>query len=563
MLSVNRISKSFGLNKLFDEVTFNVSAGDRFGLVGPNGCGKTTLLKIIQGLEKADAGSIRFFPSDLRIGYQPQAFLFEPGETLGEFMDRMLPSLEMASHRLSVLAEELVHQPDSEDIHRAYDDALEQLQRAGETAGSSREVLSRLGLGGLVQETPVAHMSGGQKTRLALAGVILSNPTLLILDEPTNHLDLDMLEWLENWLVQFRGGILLVSHDRVFLDRVVTGILDLDPIAQRLKVYPGSYSTYLDAKAAELEQQWQTYTDQQDEIARLKRAAGAVRSRAKFHKGGKADPTQTDGLAAGFFADRSLETIRRAKSIEKRVEHLLTDERVDRPASQWQMHMIFNDLPSNGRDVLGLEDLTVGYEDKTLLNNIRLTIRHGERVALAGPNGCGKTTLVRTIAGQIEPISGKVRIGSGVKVGYMAQEQEGLDGKLNAVETIQQAGGPGESQIRQFLSYYLLTGDDVFLPVERLSYGERARLMLAVLTAQGCNFLLLDEPINHLDIPSRTRFEEALGAYQGTVLAVVHDRFFIQSYATVLWEVREGRIYSEVYSEKGSGKNRLPMSGKE
>lgn len=541
MLSVNRVSKSYGLHTLFEEVTFSLQAVERLGLVGLNGCGKTTLLRVILGLEQADGGSIRFVPG-VRVGYLAQGFEFETGETIEGFLDRMLPGLGGASDRLAFLAERLAQQPEVLEIQLAYDAALGEVQRAAEYAGFSQEVLTKLGLNELSPDMSAAHLSGGQKTRLALAGVLLSDPQMLVLDEPTNHLDLDMLEWLEGWLGQFEGGMLVVSHDRVFLDRIATSILELDAAAKRVKVYVGGYSHYLEAKVDELERQWQAYSDQQEEIARLRMAAMAVRSRARFHKGGKADPSKTDGLSAGFFADRSLETVRRAKTIEKRVEHLLTDGRVERPQKEARLRMTFNHLSPSGRDVAVLEHLTVGYEGAALLQDLNLTIRYGQRVALAGPNGCGKTTLLRTITGEIKPLTGEVQIGSGVKIGFMAQEQEGLDGNPNAFETIRRTTALPESQIRSFLARYLFRGDEVFTPVEKLSHGERARLLLAAFAARGCNFLLLDEPVNHLDIPSRNRFEEVLNTFEGTVLAVTHDRYFIQSFATILWEARDGSI---------------------
>lgn len=541
MLSVNRISKSFGLQIVFEEVMFSLKAGDRLGLVGLNGCGKTTLLRVILGLEKADVGNAWFAPG-VRVGYLAQGFEFEPEETVGGFLDRMLPRLGEASERLAMLAEKLALQPESAEAQSAYDTALGEVQRAAEYAGFSQEVMAGLGLNRLATGTPAAYLSGGQKTRLALAGVLLSDPQVLILDEPTNYLDLEMLEWLEGWLGQFEGAMLVVSHDRFFLDRMATGILELDAATKRLKLYAGNYSQYLEAKASELERQWQAYSDQGEEIARLRKAAAAVRSRARFRKGGKADPFKTDGFAAGFFADRSLMTMRRAKAIEKRIKYLQTEGRVERPPKERRLRPAFAPLGESGREVLALEHLTVGYGNTTLLVDLNLTIRHGQRVALVGANGCGKTTLLRTIAGEIKALSGAARIGTGVKIGYMVQEQEGLDGELNAFETIQRTTEMPESQIRLFLARYLFRGDEVFTPVGKLSYGERARLMLATLAARGCNFLLLDEPVSHLDIPSRSRFEEALSAFEGTALAVVHDRYFIQAFATVLWQAGEGGI---------------------
>jgi ATP-binding cassette subfamily F protein 3 len=408
--------------------------------------------------------------------------------------------------------------------------------------GRGDAIIDALGLGNLPLETPVATLSGGQKTRMALANVLLSNPQFLLLDEPTNHLDIGMLEWLEEWVNSFRGGILMVSHDRAFLDNTVNGILELNPHTCDMRAYVGNYSAYLEQKIAEREKQWQDYSDQQEEIFRLRQAASMVRDRARFHKGGKTDRKNTDGFSIGFFADRSKEVVKKAKSIEKRVVRLLTEERIEKPKQDWQMRIEFSELISSGRDVLILDGLTVGYGDRSLISGIDLVLRYGERVVLNGANGCGKTTLLRTIAGQIISLAGQARLGSNVIVGFMTQEQEELDPHQNPMSIIQHAAPFSDTRARSFLAFYLFTGDDVFTPVSNLSYGERSRLALARLVAQGCNFLLLDEPINHLDIPSRTRFEQALTHFEGTILAVLHDRFFIQGFATQIWEVDGGRI---------------------
>jgi ATP-binding cassette subfamily F protein 3 len=384
-------------------------------------------------------------------------------------------------------------------------------------------------------------LSGGQKTRLALSGVLLSSPQLLLLDEPTNHLDIEMLEWLEIWLVDSpltrSAAALVVSHDRIFLDRTVSGILELDPNTHRLRQYAGDYSSYLEQKQAERDHQWQAYTDQQEEIARLSRAAASVRSDAVFKRGGKAD--SGDKSAKGFFANRSKEHVKRAKQIEKRLERLLTEDKVDKPRQSWQMKLDFDQASASGRQALVLEDLAVGYGELALLRQINLVVRYGDRIALVGPNGSGKTSLLNTIAGQLPPLAGASRLGSAVRLGYMAQEQDTLDPALDALQTIRRLAPLSETDARTYLHQYLFSGDDVFTPVSSLSYGERARLMLACLVASGCNLLLLDEPVNHLDIPSRARFEQALANFSGTVIAAVHDRYFISSFAATLWEIHQ------------------------
>ena len=538
MLSVNRISKTFGVDTILKDISFNLSPGERLALVGPNGSGKTTLLRILTGEEQAGSGSARFDPPALRVGYLSQGFSFQPEETLGGFIARMEGDLPSLSTEIEQLAAALAHNPDQLELQAAYDQALGRMQAAAENSGRGPAVLAGLGLGHLPQDMPVAHLSGGQKTRLALAGVLLSEPQLLLLDEPTNHLDLDMLAWLEGWLTNppraSSRGILLVSHDRAFLDGVATGILELDPSTHTLRQYAGNYTAYLEAKMGEREKQWQAFSDQQEEIDRLRHAITRVRDNARFKRGGKGD--SGDKFAKGFFANRTLATIRRAKQLEHRLERLMTEEKVDKPGQTWQMKLEFGKTPPSGKDVLACSDLAVGYEGVPLLSGINLHVRHGQRVALVGANGAGKTTLLRTIAGLLPPVSGALRLGANVRPGYMAQEQEELDPSIDSLTAIRRIAPLSETDARTFLHLFLFGGDDVFTPVGKLSYGERARLSLASLAARGCNLLLLDEPLNHLDIPSRARFEQALASFEGTVLAVVHDRYFIEGFANEVWE---------------------------
>ena len=542
MLTVNRITKSYNLDLVLDQITFTIKPQERVGLVGVNGSGKSTLMRILVGEETADSGTYQFIPADLTVGYLSQGLEVPETQSLGAYLSSLSATTDDIEKEFQRINIALSHQPDDLVLQKEFDRLLTQLSASMNDQASVAEMLHVFGLDSFEADTPIAHLSGGQKTRLILAGILMSRPQLLLLDEPTNHLDITMLEWLENWLSQYQGAALIVSHDRTFLNNTVNAILRLDTRTHQMKRYEGNYTAYLEQRINEQEREWQSYQNQQEEIARLTASAAQVRSKATFRKGGKSDvKAGADGFSAGFFKNRALETVRRAKSLEKRVDRLMGDEHIDKPKADWEMKIDFTDIPESGRDVLILENLVIGYQ-KPLLDEINLILRYGQRCVLTGENGSGKTTLMKTILGQMPSLQGTVRLGSNVKVGYMAQEQENLPPELNPYDTLYRLGVMNETQTRYHLAKFLFKGDEVFIPNENLSYGERARLTLGCLVVEGCNFLLLDEPINHLDIPSRTQFEQALSAFQGTILAVIHDRFFIERFATEIWQVENNRI---------------------
>ncbi|MBN1991686.1 MAG: ABC-F family ATP-binding cassette domain-containing protein [Anaerolineae bacterium] len=546
MLHVTKLCKSYGLETVLADVSFVVNFGERVGLVGPNGCGKTTLLRLIAGQEQADGGSVRFDPPELEVGYLAQALIFEAGETVNAALARATAGHSQAWADMQHYAG-LMAKPASatqlDALTTAYAGAEARFEAAGGyTLEARREaILTGLGLAEVPRDLPVEKLSGGQKTRLGLAGLLTRRPCLLLLDEPTNHLDLDALAWLEEWLRNYDGAVLLVSHDRAFLDAATTRTLVIDPATHTLRDFAGNYTAYTETLTREIERQWQAYQDQQDEVFRLQNAARRLRGQAKMKRGGKGD--SGDKFAKGFFSDQSTRTVARAKQIERRVERLLTEERVDKPSRRWQLKVDFADDAGGARQVLRLENLAMAFGERALFSRVNLILTHGQRAALVGPNGEGKTTLLRLIAGELAPTAGQVQLGAGVKLGYMAQEQEILEPDLTPYDTIRaEAVKMDQTEIRRFLHFFLFSGDDVFVRVGDLSFGERARLMLALLVAQGCNFLLLDEPVNHLDIPSRERFEEALAQFPGTMLAVAHDRAFIRRATTGIWELRDGQI---------------------
>ena len=539
MLSIHNLSKNFGIQPILQNINFNISAGERIGLIGANGSGKTTLMRILAGFEKTDSGDVTSTRPNLRVGYLAQGMDFTPEQTILSALGLDPAAQTDPAAEVESLAIALSQTPNDPDLQQQYDSALTRLS----TINSQPEnILTALSLDHFPLDTPISHLSGGQKTRLMLAKVLLEEPHLLLLDEPTNHLDIEMLEWLEDWLNQFQGAVLIVSHDRVFLDHTVTSILELDAVTHSIKTYDGNYSNYLEQKLAEGEKQAQAYQDQQDQIAQLRVAAGHVRSLTKMRKGGKADGG--DKFAKGFFGNRATKNVAgRAKHIEARIEHILTEEKVEKPRASWQMKLDFGAPDHQSKDVLVTESLSIGYTiENPLLTNLNVFIRAGQRVVLTGPNGAGKTSFIRTVIGKIPPLAGSFRLGGATKLGYMAQEQELLNPNLSALQIIQAVAPLNETDTRNFLHYFLFKGDIALRPARELSFGERARLQLATLVAQGCTFLILDEPINHLDIPSRERFEEALENFKGTILAVVHDRSFIERFASDIWMAKDGKI---------------------
>jgi ATP-binding cassette subfamily F protein 3 len=543
MLGAHQIYKSYNIHTILEDVSFNLNPNERVGLIGANGCGKTTLLRILAGLETPDQGTVTRVPSDLRTGYLPQGFFANPGQTVAETIRAATGAALSAEAEVERLALALSREPERVDLQSAFDIAVQKLEESSRTRnGPSAMILAALGLVGLNDEREVDTLSGGQKTRLSLALVLLGEPQLLLLDEPTNHLDIEMLEWLESWLQGYPGTALIVSHDRTFLDHTVDRILDLDSETHSIREYAGNYGDYLVQRQTEFEKRMYAYRDQVDEIRRVKRDINRTKQQALHVE------LTTTSRQPGV-RRIAKKVAKKAASREKKLaRYLESDERLEKPRQSWQIKANFLSAEKGAsqhlsQEALILEELAVGYPDcGVLLSDVNVCVRAGQRIALSGPNGAGKTSLLRTIAGQISPRAGKVHLGASVRLGYMAQEQELLDPERNALEIIQNAAPFNETEARSFLHYFLFSGDDPLRPSGELSFGERSRLALAVLVARGCDLLLLDEPINHLDIPSRSRFEEALAHFKGTVLAVVHDRYFIQRFAEEIWWVREGKV---------------------
>jgi len=535
MLSIHNLSKSFGIQPILQNINFNISAGERLGLIGPNGSGKTTLMRILAGNEQPDSGNVSSTRINLRIGYLAQGMDFTPQQTIQSALGLDSTTQTDPAAEVESLAVALSQSPNDSALQQQYDQALTKLSTLNL---QPKSILSNLGLASIPHDTPISHLSGGQKTRLMLARVLLEEPQLLLLDEPTNHLDIEMLEWLEDWLTHFQGAVLIVSHDRVFLDNTVNSILELDSTNHSLKPYAGNYTDYLEAKQKEKDKQWDTYRDQEVEIQRMKHDINRTKQQA-LHVEITTKPNQPGVRRI------AKKVAIKAKSREKKLNrYLKSDERVEKPTQGWQMKLDLGTPEHESKDVLITESLFIGYAlENPLLTNLNVFIRAGQRVVLTGPNGAGKTSFIRTIIGKIPPLAGSFRLGGATKLGYMAQEQELLNPNFSALQTIQSISSLNETDARNFLHYFLFKGDIALRPSHELSYGERARLQLATLVAQGCTFLILDEPINHLDIPSRERFEEALENFNGTILAVVHDRSFIERFSSDVWLAKDGKIY--------------------
>jgi ATP-binding cassette subfamily F protein 3 len=539
MLQIRNLYKAYGPATVLAGVDFVINAGEHVGLIGPNGAGKSTILRCVIGSEQPDRGVITRIPADLVIGYLSQALDLPENLTVAEYLAQVQAEFRVAEQALARASDALAVASDLDVAMAAYDQALTQFEVLGgyEREHRAQVVLEGLGLTMIARERSLASLSGGQKTRLGLAGLLLREPGLLLLDEPTNHLDVEALEWLESFMQNYPHAVLVVSHDRAFLDRTVTRILYLDGETRKVRSYPGSYTAFAAARAQEHANQLAAWQDQQQYI-------NAVEADIRRIKG-LAQGIQ-DGPKRGrdFYGGISAKVARIAKTRERKLERFLeSDQRIEKPRQGWGLKLDFGSPPEGGRAVLRIDQVQFAYPaHPPVLEHVSLEVGYGERVALVGPNGAGKTTLLKLIAGTLTPQQGSVRLGSGVRLGVLAQEHETLDPLRSVLETALRARPMSETEARTFLHLFLFGGDSVFRPVGACSLGERSRLQLALLVLAGCNLLLLDEPLNHLDIDGKEHFEQALDAYEGTVIVVSHDRMFVESYAERLLIVQDGQI---------------------
>lgn len=539
MLQVRDLTKSYGAATILAGITFILNDGEHVGLIGPNGAGKTTLLRCILGLEQPDSGTIVRAPTTLTIGYLAQALSLATHSRIGDYLDAAQADYVAAERALQHSAEALAHTSDHDAAMAAYDAAVAHFEALGgyEREYRASEVLQGLELAALSRDHLVSALSGGQQTRLGLAGLLLSEPGLLLLDEPTNHLDVDALEWLEGFVRSYPRSVLVVSHDRRFLDATVTRILYLDAEKRTLKSYVGNYSDFAAAREHEQALHAETWQKQQDYV-------GKVEADIARLKGQALSVELTTTAAQPNVRRLAKKVAKKAKSRERKLERYLeSDERVEKPRQTWGLKLDFGTAPEGGRMALRVENVSFAYNlERPLLDHVSFEIDYGERVALTGPNGSGKTTLLKLIAGELEPRAGTIRVGANVRMGLLAQQHETLDERRTVLENAMRARAMSETEARSFLHFFLFGGDSVFRRVSECSLGERSRLQLALLVLGGCNMLLLDEPLNHLDIEGREHFEEALDAFEGTIIAISHDRAFLESFAERRLEVRDGRV---------------------
>jgi ATP-binding cassette, subfamily F, member 3 len=515
LLQVNQLSKYFGADIILSNIKLEIQTRDRIALVGRNGAGKSTLLKIISGQMSHDSGEI-IKPKEVSIGYLAQNTGLESDLSIWEEMLTVFEPLQRMEKELRKL-EERMSNPSILDDAIQYNRVLKEYDHLQVTFKDSggyqyeadiRSVLHGLNFHTFDYSTKIATLSGGQKTRLALGKLLLTKPDILILDEPTNHLDIETLSWLEQYLQTYDGAILIVSHDRYFLDKVVTQVYEMS--RKQIQKFIGNYSSYLDQKAEQYERDLRLYEKQQDEIAKLEDFIQRNLARAS--------------------------TTKRAQSRRKKLEKI---ERLDRPMGDEKSASFGFEIDrQSGNEVLHLENLSVGYQEEAVSRNLQYRLTRGESIALVGPNGIGKSTLLKTIIGRLPPVSGGTRLGSNVSIGYYDQEQAELTSNKRVLNELwDDYPTRPEKDIRTILGNFLFSGEDVLKIVSTLSGGEKARLALAKLMMQKSNFLILDEPTNHLDLDSKEVLENALVDYPGTILFVSHDRYFINRIATRVLEL--------------------------
>lgn len=507
ILSCNNLTKSFGVESILENISFTVNEGDKIGVIGVNGTGKTTLFKIISGIYGYDSGEI-YTSKDCEIGYLEQNTNFYSDNTIFTEVLEVFSNLIKMEEDLRKMECEIsdksseTNSPDLQKLMDNYSHKLELFQNSNGYGYKSeaKGVLKGLGFNDDELEKPIKILSGGEKTRVLLAKLLLKKPTLLLLDEPTNHLDSDALEWLELFLKQYKGTVILISHDRYFLDQSVNRIFEIHN--KKLKAYNGNYSYYVEKSAIDKEIERKTYEDQQKEIKKQEESIERLKAYGREKH------------------------LKRARSKEKALSKI---EVLDKPDGERKRAKIkFIPAVESGNDVLAVRDVEMSFPDKVLFKDLNLDIYRGEKVALIGPNGAGKSTLFKIIMNELDPIQGEVKFGTNVNTAYFHQEQKTLNLDNTVIDEIWDANPHlTQTEVRNMLGAFLFENEDVFKRISSLSGGERARVAILKLILSQSNFLLLDEPTNHLDIDSKEVLEEALVNYTGTIFTISHDRYFL------------------------------------
>lgn len=554
ILSANDLTKVYGTDVILENVSFHVNAGDKVGIIGLNGAGKSTLLNMISGELPIDGGNV-YISQDTTVGFLHQKDDFSSDNTVIEEVMKIFEEVVELEKAIPEFSEEIAQATSSGEkseeeiesmLHR-----LDNMQNRFEQAGGYtykaeiKGVLSSMTFDEDSYDKKISYLSGGERTRLALACLLLKKPDILLLDEPTNHLDIDTLKWLEQYLRGYNGTVLIVSHDRYFLDQSVNRIFEI--ANHKLTIYEGNYSEYAVKRKEIRAAQMKAYQKQQTEIRRQEEMIRKMKERG------------TEKLA------------KRAASREKMLEHM---ERKDAPDSESaKMKLMFHENFKTGNDVLLAENIAKGFgygsNRKELFKGASLDIKRGERVCIVGPNGVGKTTLLKIILGELEPDAGRIKYGYNLAFGYYDQGQRKLNDNLTVLEELKESYALySDTEMRKILGSFLFRNDDVFLRVGDLSGGEKARLALVKIMLSGANVLVMDEPTNHLDIESKEVFEEALMDYPGTVIAVSHDRYFLNKIPTRILELDEDGMTEylgryDYYVEKKTQSENIPVKGEE
>ena len=544
-ISAQHVQKAFGVNTVLKDVTFSIQQGDRIGLVGVNGSGKSTLMKILAGLEPEDGGELSI-QKGIRTGYLAQQNMVAEGTSVWETLKEIYNPVFRMEERLRMMEEEMAaaHSDPKrfDQLSGDYDRLTRQFEESGGYAWNSMitGVLNGLGFKETDYERDVRSLSGGEQTRLCLARLLLLKPDLLLLDEPTNHLDMAALSWLENTLSSYRGTVMVISHDRYFLDHVCNGIIEL--LMGTAEQYSGNYTQYIAKRQERYETRMRSYELQQKEIERQQ----AIIARYRM-----------------FNREKS---IRAAESREKALSRM---EILEKPEDEQTIRLQFEAGKRTGEDVLYAVNLSKGYGDKRLFQDVDLHVRAGDRVAIIGPNGIGKTTLLRVLTGEEKPETGEVRLGANVQIGYYDQQQAGLHNDKTILDEVwDRFPQMDQDKVRGALGMFLFTGDEVFQRIGTLSGGEKGRVALTILMLRHDNLLILDEPTNHLDMDSREALEEALSQFGGTIITVSHDRYFINRVAGEILEMTDGGIsrylgnYDDYMEKKNAPTERPEAAGK-